>query len=318
MSKLYVGQQTALHKDVVDIHGFFYSLVVHIDTAAPAQALMREISGGGREFPPGLTALFRRYRTRIPPLPGLWRISVLQQLSEEEALPPDAEMDDLEANENAPQTHGQKQGQPSLVDAIRTNLVVVLLAVPPFFMVVVGAKRVGSEGSCDQPVGTVILLDGLLLFCAGLGVGGFEVNRRRFTAWAGTWLFPIAFLSFVAHVALVVSLLVSVARVEFVGSLDEDEDEDEDDGRTACSLGTFAWGVVFLVVHLFCLVAPPAVMCVRCWERVTSSDPAFVIPEERYRDRHGDDGGSNKNTAALTGAGAAAEKAGAKTAGVQT
>ena len=297
LAKLYVGQQAALHEDAVEIQGFFYSLVLHIDTSAPAQALVREISGGAREFSPRLLELFRRYRTRIPTLPGLWRTSVLQQLSAEEAHPPDAERDDFEANEEDADDphlfHGKNSRnpnhggrvEPSLLEVVRGNLTVALIVVPPLFKAVVGAKRVGTSedgGSCEQPVGTMILLDGLLLMCAALGGGCFRVNRQRFSALAGTWLFPCLFMAFLLHLGLVLGLLVSLAKVNTV---EAGGGQDLDDGKVACSSGTFAWGVLFLVVDLFCLVAPPVVWCVRCYDRVTRSTPAaaastFVVPDE--------------------------------------
>ncbi len=296
LAKLYVGQQAALHKDAVEIRGFFYSLVLHIDTSAPAQALMREISGGGHEFSPHLLELFRRYRTRIPPLPGLWRTSVLQKLSAEEAHPPDADRDDFEANEEDAgdphlMRHGKNNGspnQPSLVERVRGNLTVALMVTPGLVKAVVGAKRVGGSedgGSCEQPVGTMILLDGLLLMCAALGGGCFRINRQCFGAQAGTWLFPSMFAAFLAHLGLVVGLLASLARVN---SVEAGGGQGTDDGRVTCSSGTFAWGVLFVVVDLLCLVAPPVIWCVRCYDRVTRSTPAaagitFVVPDEGHR-----------------------------------
>lgn len=296
LAKLYVGQQAALYEDTVEIRGFFYSLILHIDTSAPAQALVRELSGGGREFPPRLLALFRRYRTRIPPLPGLWRTSVLQKLSAEEAHPPDTEWDDLEANEEDGDdpllrgktnnnNQGRRRGESSVFDLVRGNLAVALMVVPPLFKAVVGAKRVGGSeegGSCEQPVGTFLLLDGLLLMCAALAGGCFRVNRQRFSALAGTWLFPSLFVAFLLHLGLVAGLLVSIAKVN---SVEAGGGRDKDDGRVTCSSGTFAWGVLFLVVDLFCLVAPPVLWCVRCYDRVTRSTPAtptaLVVPDER-------------------------------------
>ncbi|CAM9846328.1 unnamed protein product, partial [Laminaria digitata] len=278
LAKLYVGQQAALHEDVLSIRAFFYCIVAHVDVMAPAQALMREISAGRREFPPGLLAQFRRYRTRIPPLPGLWRPSVLKQLSVEKAIPPDAERDDLEADELAPRVPFRHRRGPSTLEAIRGNLLVILLSVPPLFMVVVGAKRVGSDGSCEQPVATVILLDGLLLFFAVLFGGGFKVNRHRFSALAGTWLFPTILAVFLVHVALVVGLLASIAGVDYIGTRD---DHDSDDLRAACSTATLAWGIFFFTVDVSCLVAPPALKCLRWYRRVTKSTPALlVVPGE--------------------------------------
>lgn len=322
LAKLYVGQQAALHEDVMEIRGFFYSLVLHIDTSAPAQTLVREISGGGREFPPRLLALFRRYRTRIPPLPGLWRTSVLQKLSAEEAYPPDTEWDDLEVNEedgDDPQLlHGKTSNnnnlgrrgrEPSALEVVRGNLTVALMVVPPLFKVVIGAKRVGGSkegGSCEQPVGTMLLLDGLLLMCAALGGGCFRIHRQRFSALAGTWLFPTLFMAFLLHLGLVAGLLVSIAKVN---SVEAGGGQGEDDGRVACSSGTFAWGVLFLVVDLFCLVAPPVLWCVRCYDRVTRSTPAaptavLVVPDERSM-RHAklvESGGAPVGSVAVTAA----------------
>ncbi|CAM9535261.1 unnamed protein product [Ectocarpus sp. 12 AP-2014] len=289
LAKLYVGQQAALHEDVVNFRGFFYSLVLHIDTSAPAQALLREISGGARELPDGLVALFRRYRTRIPPLPGLWRSTMLQKLSAEEAHPPDLEGDDLEANEddhdlNPASRGGNREGEPSLPDRIRANLTVALVAVPPLFKAVAGGRRVGAPGSCEQPVGTVLVLDGLVLMCAVLGGGCFRINRRRFSVLAGTWLFPTLFLAFLLHLGLVAGLLVSLARVD---SVEAGGGQGEDDGKVTCSSGTFAWGVLFLVLDLLLLVAPPVWWCARCYDRATRSVPAvaatsvLVVPDER-------------------------------------
>lgn len=307
----------------MEIRSFFYSLVLHIDTSAPAQALVREISGGGREFPPGLLALFRRYRTRIPALPGLWRGSVLQELSAEEAHPPDTELDDLEANEedgDDPQLlHGKahdnnRQGEePSVLELVRRNLAVALMVVPPLFKAVVGARRIGvgskGGGSCEMPVGTVLLLDGLLLMCAALGGGCFRVNRQRFSAMAGTWLFPSLFLAFLLHLGLVAGLLVSIAKVN---SVEAGGGRGGDDGRVTCSSGTFAWGIVFLVVDLFCLVAPPVVWCMRCYDRVTRSTPAvataLVVPDEGNNSRDaevvnsGNSGGAPIGSVAVTAA----------------
>ncbi|CAM9833331.1 unnamed protein product [Ectocarpus fasciculatus] len=288
LAKLYVGQQAALHEDVVNVRGFFYSLVLHIDTSAPAQALVREISGGARELPDGLVALFRRYRTRIPPLPGLWRSAVLQKLSAEEAHPPDLEGDDLEANEddndlNPASRGGNGEGEPSLSERIRAHCIVALMAVPPLFKAVVGGRRVGAPGSCEQPVGTVLVLDGLVLMCAVFGGGCFRINRRRFSALAGTWLFPALFLAFLLHLGLVAGLLVSLARVN---SVEAGGGQGEDDGKVTCSSGTFAWGVLFLVLDLLLLVAPPVWWCARCYDRATRSVPAvaatsvFVVPDE--------------------------------------
>ena len=317
-----MGQQAALHEDAVEIHGFFYSLVLHIDNSAPAQALVREISGGGREFPPRLLALFRRYRTRIPPLPGLWRTSVLQTLSAEEAHPPDAEWDDLEANEEYGDdphllhgttnstNQGRGGGESSVLELVRGNLAVALMVVPPLFKAVVGAKRVsGSKegGSCEQPVGTVLLLDGLLLMCAALGGGCFRVNRQRFSTLAGTWLFPALSMAFLLHLGLVAGLLVSIAKVT---SVEAGGGRHEDDGRVTCSSGTFGWGVLFLVIDLFCLVAPPALWCVRCYDRATRSTPAvpttLVVPDERIdgdaklADNIGKGGGAPVGSTAVT------------------
>lgn len=77
LAKLYAGQQATLHDDVVRISGLFYAIVLHVETLPAAQRLMQEISGGGREMSSELVALFRQYRTRIPPVPGLWRSEVL-------------------------------------------------------------------------------------------------------------------------------------------------------------------------------------------------------------------------------------------------
>lgn len=282
-----MGQQAALHEDVVGVRGFFYCLVLNIDASASAQTLMREISGGRRDFPPGLLAMFRRYRTRIPPLPGLWRTSVLQKLAVEGAPPLEAEGDhDLEPGAGGPPHplgKGKDAGPPSLARDIRNNLAVLLLVIPPFFMTVVGAKRVASEGSCEQPVGTMVLLDGLLLVCAGLGGGGFRVNRRRFSALAGTWLFPSMFVAFLLHLALVVGLLFSIAGVDRIGG------RDDGDGRSTCSSGTFAWGILFLVLNLLCLVTPPVVKCVKCYNRAVKPSPVSVIPENKRRESPGRD-----------------------------
>lgn len=285
LAKLYVGHQAALHEDVLSVQAFFYCIVSHVDAMAPAQALMREISGGRREFPPGLLDQFRRYRTRIPPLPGLWRPSVLKQLSVEKATAADAERDDLEADELAPRVPLRNRRGPSTLEAIRGNLMVILLSVPPLFMVVVGAKRVGSEGSCEQPVATVILLDGLLLSSAVLFGGGFKVNRHRFSALAGTWLFPMMLAAFLAHVALVVGLLAAIAGVDYVGGRDGD-----DSTRAACSSATLAWGIFFFTVDVACLVAPPALKCVRWYRRVTKSTPALlVVAGEGHGGKRADD-----------------------------
>ncbi|CAN0188560.1 unnamed protein product [Scytosiphon promiscuus] len=259
LAKLYADQQAALHKDAHEIKGFFYSLVLHIDTVGPAQALVREISGGGRELPAPLLALFRRYRTRIPPLPGLWR------------------------------TSGRAGGAspPTVSELARGSLTVALMAAPPLFMAVVGARRVGGSGgggSCEQPVGAVLLLDGLLLLCAAVGGGCFRLNRRRFSVLAGTWLFPTLLLAFLLHLGLVAGLLVSVARVTAV---EAGGGRDEDDGKVTCSTGTFAWGVAFLALHCLALLCPPVLWCVRCYDRVTRSSPAvvasataLVVPDE--------------------------------------
>lgn len=272
---MYVGQQAELHEDVVSIKSFFYYLVLHIETVAPAQALMREISGGKREFSPGLTALFRRYRTRIPALPGLWRVSILKQLSTEEALPPDAVWDDLEANEDAPSVPRKKPTwSSSLVAAVRGNLPKVFVAVSPLWMVVVGAKRVDSEGSCEQPVGTIIMVDGLLLCWVVVCWWASRIDPGRFRELAGARLFPVLLFTIVVHVSLVVGLLLAVTRVDSIGG------RQKGDGKSACSSGTLAWGIFFLTVNIFCLVAPPVIMCVRCWDKVTKSPPPFVIPEE--------------------------------------
>ena len=271
LAKLYVGQQAALHEDVLSIQDFFYCIVAHVEDMAPAQALMREMSGGGREFPLGLLEQFRRHRNQIPPLPGLWRPSVLKQLSVEKATPADAERDDLQVDDLAPPIPLRNRRGPSTLVAVRGNLMVFLLSVPPLFMVVVGAKRVGSEGSCEQPVATIILLDGLLLLSAVLFGGGFKANRHRFSALAGTWLFPMMLAAFLAHVALVVGLLAAIAGVDYVGR------RDEYDPRTACSSATLAWGIVFFVVDVSCLVAPPALKCLRWYRRVTKSTPAPLV-----------------------------------------
>lgn len=247
---------------------------------------MKEISGGAREIPSAVIALFRRYRTRIPSMPGLWRISVLQLLAGEEVHPSDPEKDDLEASGHSAEMMPKRRGgEEPLADVIRANLAVVLLVAPPLFMMVVGGKRVSSEDSCEEPVGTLVLLDGLLLFFAGLGGGGFMANRRHFSGLVGTWLLPILCFAFLAHVALVTGLLVSIARVDRVG-----DRRHPDDGKDACSSGTFAWGIFFLVVHLFCLVAPPVAACVRCWDKATKSTPMHVIPDEDQRHKPVGDG----------------------------
>lgn len=206
-------------------------------------------------------------------------MNVLQQLMGEEATPQGVGKNDydLEANENASQTYiGNRQSMAPWATSVGGNVAVYLLAIPPLFMVVAGGKRVDSEGSCEQPVATLILLDGLLLLVGALAGGGFKANRLRFSALAGKWLFPITVLVFVAHVALVVGLLAAIARVDRVGTKAEK--------RVYCSSGTFAWGVFFLVVDLFCLVAPPVLWCVRCWDKVTKSVPALVMPDETRRD----------------------------------
>lgn len=303
LAKLYADQQAALHKDAHEIKGFFYSLVLHIDTVAPAQALMREISGGGRELPAPLLDLFRRYRTRIPPLPGLWRTSVLQKLSLEEARPPDPALDDLEANEDDggddPHLlpHGRRKGgnrgggrgdvSPTVSELARGSLTVALMTAPPLFMAIIGAKRVGGSeegGSCEQPVGTVLLLDGLLLMFTAVGGGCFRLNRRRISVLAGTWLFPTLLMAFLLHLGLVAGLLVSIARVTTV---EAGGGQHEDDGKMTCSTGTFAWGVAFLTLHCLALLCPPVLWCVRCYDRVTRSMPpafptanALVVPDE--------------------------------------
>ncbi|CAM9314056.1 unnamed protein product [Pylaiella littoralis] len=325
LAKLYAGQQAALHEDAVAIPGFFYSLVVHVESSAPAQALVREISGGRRDFPPRLLELFRRYRTRIPPLPGLWRASVLQKLSAEEAHPPDMEEDDdFDANRGGGVAGGGGGGgggggERSLLEVVRGNLAVALTLVPPLFKAGVGGDRVGGSaaeggGSCEQPVGAVLLLDGLLLAVALAYAGCFRLNRRHFSTLAGTWLVPILFAAFLVHLGLVAGLLVSIARVTFV---EAGSGRDENDGEVTCSSGTYAWGVSFLVVDLFCLVVPPVWWCLRCYDRVTSSTPTLlrdtsrpagiVVPDEKHALRDtkpvGDGGGvvgENVSAAAAT------------------
>lgn len=268
-----------MHQDMVNIQGLFHVLVLHVNVSASAQTVMREISGGRRELPPGLIALFRCYRTRIPALPGMWRMNVLQQLMGEEPTPQGVGKndDDPEANENAFETYvGKRQSMAPWATSVGGNVAVYLLAIPPLFMVVVGGKRVDSEGSCEQPVATLILLDGLLPLVGALAGGGFKANRLRFSALAGKWLFPITFVGFVVHVALVVGLLAAIAGVDHVGTRAEN--------KVSCSSGTFVWGVFFLVVDLFCLIAPPVLWCVRCWDKVTKSVPALVMPDEARRD----------------------------------
>lgn len=338
LAKIYVGQQAALHEDAVAIPGFFYSLVLHIDSSAPAQALVREISGGKREFPPRLLGLFRRYRTRIPTLPGLWRSSVLQKLSAEEAHPPGTDgYDDVDDDGDGFETNGEDGrridgrrkndnqgwlggaggggrgggggGQQSMLELARGNLAVALTLVAPLFKAGVGGNRVAGgsaeegRGSCEQPVGTVLLLDGLLLTVALAYAGCFRVNRRRFSAMAGTWFFPSLFAAFLVHLGLVAGLLVSIARVT---SVEAGGGGDKDDGKVTCSSGTFAWGVLFLVVDLLCFVVPPVWWCLRCYDRVTRSMPplpllpdrslpaAIVVPDEKHALRDtkpvGDDG----------------------------
>lgn len=339
LAKLYVGQQAALHEDVVAIRGFFYSLVLHIDSSAPAQALVREISGGGKDFSPQLVEMFRRYRTRIPALPGLWRISVLQELSKEEAHPPDMEGydDDFEANgEDGIIEDGRKHsnqgwlgdgggegGERSLLELVRGNVVVALTLVPPLFKAGVGGNRVGGSvvegrGSCEQPVGTVLLLDGLLLAAALAYAGCFRVNRRRFSAIAGKLLFPALLAAFLMHLGLVAGLLVSISRVT---SVEAGGGRNVDDGEVTCSSGTFAWGVLFLVVDFLCLVVPPLWWCLRCYHSVTRSTPALppdrplptaiVVPDEKHVRRENKpvgDGGGVKGESVSAAAAAAVEE----------
>lgn len=295
LEKLYAGQQATLHEDVVNVPGFFYSLVTHVEGMVPAQAIMREISGGCRDLSPELIALFRRYRTRIPPLAGLWRTTVLQRLAGEEARPPDAEMDDLEAaDEDAGGRHStspQKMGyhchlplrEQTCGTIFRANTVVFLAAIPPLCMAMIGGGLVGSKGSCEQPVATLVLVDGLLLLSAAVGGGCFQANRRRFSALAGRWLFPVMFAVFLTHVAVTGGLLVSIARVD---RIDSNSDGGADDGNsTVCSMSTFVWGVGILVLDLFCVAAPPVVQCVRCWDRATKTAPMLVVPDEKYHTR---------------------------------
>lgn len=232
---------------------------------------------------------------RIPPTPGLWRADVLLHVSgdDEGGLPivttgeeeQNEVNDDLEtANEKAFQQNklqGTKSESQSRLQVVLANLVVGLCTVPAFFIVVVGAQRIGSQGSCERPVATLILLDGLLLFLATLGGGGFKVNARRFSAKAGTWVFPLLSVALIFHIVFVALLIAALAAVDYIGSSNGDNNNSNSREREyGCSSGTYAWGVFFVAIHLLCLAAPPTIMCVRCWRRATSPPLAVVIREE--------------------------------------
>lgn len=285
LEKLYVGQQIALYEDVVSIPGFFSTVVAHIEDADPAQALMQEISGGRRDFPPELTSLFRRYRRRIPALPRLWRISVFQELVKEEELLPlplDSERNDLEEEGCAPQQRlNQKLGGPkssSLGTATGKRLRAALLRVLPLCVIVIGAERMGSDGTCEEPIGTLILVDGLLLLLAFLGRIALTFAPRLLRALMGDIriLYPVTVFFVVSHVGLVVGLTVAIDRVDSIG--DSTSNRNGGRGAFSCSTGTFAWGVFVLVVDFFCLAALTVVACLRCWDGVVKSTlPALVL-----------------------------------------
>lgn len=208
---------------------------------------------------------------------------MLKQLAGETAAPPDAERDDLEADELAPRIPFRNRRGPPTLEVIRSNVIVILLSVPPFFMLVVGGKRVGSDSSCEQPVATVILLDGLLLFLVVLFGGGFKVNQHRFSALAVTWFFPMLLAAFLAHVALVVGLLAAIAGVDYVGS------RDEANPRASCSSATLAWGIFFLVVDIACFLAPPAFKCLWWYRKATQTVSVLVVPGEVHGGQRTDD-----------------------------
>ena len=54
----------------------------------------------------------------------------------------------------------------------------------------IGGNRVGSAGSYEQPVGTVVLVDGLLSFYVALGRTCFRFSPRRLSALVGAWMYP--------------------------------------------------------------------------------------------------------------------------------
>lgn len=213
---------------------------------------------------------------------------MLSLLSKEPPVP-DAQWEDLEAANEDAINQGRSKRKDSRWQTTLKNLVVLAIAIPWLLIVIVAAQRIGSEGSCEHPVATVFLLDGLVLFVATLGGGGFKVNARRFSALAGTWFFPIISVAFLVHLLLVALLLASLAGVDYVGDRDgAGRGETQKDGEEGCSRATYAWGMFFLVLHLLCLVVPPTIMCLRCWRKITAPRSTAVANTSDRDERDGD------------------------------
>lgn len=243
---------------------------------------MREISGGRRELPPALVNLFRRHRSRIPPIPGLWRLEILSLISGEQTLT-EAGVEDAHDDEEDPDDMFRKSKRLFDFEMVRTiSPSVIALSVPPILMMTAGAQRIGSEESCEQPIGTVLFLDGLVALSMVLAGGVSQASPRRSCALGGMWLFPFMVVGLFLRLLLAGLLLEFIAAVDYVGIRTDHEDGAER-GKKRCSVGTYAWGVFFLVINLSCIIVAAIMVCVWWWRRITSPMLSLVIPGGGYK-----------------------------------
>ncbi|CAM9913787.1 unnamed protein product [Choristocarpus tenellus] len=271
LSLLYHGQQALLHLDAASVDGFFCAIVHHLEHLAPAQALMKEISRGRRDIPPSLIDLFRKYRSQIPPLPGLWRVEVLEILANEEV---NLEIEgENSSEEDALLDTGEQKSR--LQRTLETGRSTVILAGPPAVMAIVGGQHtVSPDQGCAEPVALLLLLDGMLL--TGFGASG-ALWGQQIAQCVGVWFFPMLILGAVSHALLYILLLDSLNKVEpsrsdVSGNNGSDIEEDK-----WCSTSTYAWGVIFAVLLSVCLAAAPTVLCLRWFNRAKQTNLQSVL-----------------------------------------
>lgn len=252
-------------------HKVFALLLPTANLRSPQDAwsMVQQLRNTKRDYVPPLLP------SHVRPFSPSVRAQVLLNISKEELLPSDVGWDDLDAsNDDTTDIIRYNKTDSSLQTALK-NLAVLAFVIPPFIMVVIAAKRIDSDSSCQQPVATVMLLDGLLLVIATLGGGRFKVDAHRVRALTGTWLFPLMTVTLLAHVTLVAVLVSTLAAIDYLGVRDETNETDDVEGEESlsCSSGTYAWGMFFLVLNLLCLAVPPTILCVRCWRRITQPPP---------------------------------------------
>ncbi|CAM9471180.1 unnamed protein product, partial [Chrysoparadoxa australica] len=197
LSTLFNNRQQYLHDQIIKAPELFHALVLRAETCAASQRLLKEINGGKKPFPPAIVDLFRKYRTRIPLKPGMWRADLLETLTEEEELE-----DDKEEPPGGGFITLEKEALGVKLNRIARYLGICAL---PLGFIVLSLPL--HSAACDSPLPMIMLIDGVLLLCLAMLCVVFVTQAQLMSKRATFVVFPLALVLFAGHCVLWVLLL---------------------------------------------------------------------------------------------------------------